>query len=381
MMEKIIAMIPARLGSQRVPKKNLRLLNGKPLISYSIIAAIKSDVFDEIYINSESNVFSEIAEEYGIKFYKRPEKFSSNKTTNDEFAYDFIKKVPGDILVQLLPTSPLITPEEIKGFVTEMISSDYDALVSVENHQIACLYDGKPVNFSLLEKHKSSQTMTPIQSYATVLMAWKYYTFKENIEKYGFAYHGSDGKIGYYALKGLSTIDIDNEEDFELAEVALKHIENTQKHELQYYEPKKNKKIREEKDVPKIMKKDGVRCSDFNHENLPLVNLNEIINTKDNTQSWCHRVVNTENNSATLISQLPGGGNRLHCHPDWNEWWYIVKGMWKWEIEGKTYIVKKGDVVFIEKNKLHKITAIGDEPAIRLAVSRDLVPHVYPENE
>jgi len=55
--------------------------------------------------------------------------------------------------------------------------------------------------------------------------------------------------------------------------------------------------------------------------------------------------------------------------------------MWKWEIEGKTYIVKKGDVVFIEKNKLHKITAIGDEPAIRLAVSRDLVPHVYPENE
>ena len=116
--------------------------------------------------------------------------------------------------------------------------------------------------------------MTPIQSYATVLMAWKYYTFKENIKKYGFAYHGSDGKIGYYALKGLSTIDIDNEEDFELAEVALKHIENKQKNEVQYYEPKNNKKIREEKDVPKIMKKDGVCYNDFNHENLPLVNLN-----------------------------------------------------------------------------------------------------------
>ncbi|MFH1581681.1 MAG: cupin domain-containing protein [Pseudomonadota bacterium] len=375
--KKIIAMIPARLGSQRVPKKNLRLLNGKPLISYVVEAAKASGVFDEIYINSEADIFGELAQEFGVKFYKRPADLSSNEAVNDDFAYDFIKNVKGDILVQLLPTSPLITPEEIKAFVSEMVQGKYYTLVSVENHQIACVYQGKPVNFDLLEKHKSSQTMVPVQSYATVLMAWTYEGYRENMQKKGCAYHGADGKIGYYALKGLSTIDIDNEEDFALAEIALKYRNDPACYEKKFWQPKNEQKTWAEADVPSILKIDGVAQSDFEQENLPLVNLDKIIAGKDNSRSWCHRVVNTENNSATLISQLPGEGNRLHHHPNWNEWWYIVDGKWKWEVEGKEYEVKKGDMVFIQKNKWHKITAIGDRPAIRLAVSREDVPHVY----
>ena len=378
-MKKVIAMIPARLGSQRVPKKNLRLLNDKPLIAYSVEAALASKVFDDIHINSESNIFGEIAEQYGIKFYKRPERLASNKTINDEFAYDFVKNVPGDIIVQLLPTSPLITPQEINGFVSEMVNSEYDTLVSVENHQIACVYKGKPVNFDFFEPHRPSQAMVPVQSYATVLMAWTYSSFLRNMEKYGYAYHGADGKTGYYVLKGLSTIDIDNEEDFIFAEVALKYRDNQKQYEKRYYESKKNKKYRVEVDVCDIMKKDAVIDNDFEHENLPWVKVDDIINSKDNSRSWSCRVINTENNSATLISQLPGEGNRLHYHPNWNEWWYIVKGQWKWELEGKVFIVNKGDIVFIKKNKWHKITAIGDEPAIRLAISRDRVQHVYKE--
>ena len=70
---KIIGMIPARLGSKRVPKKNLRLLNGRPLISYNIETAVKSGVLDEVYVNSEAEIFSNIAKEYGARFYKRPE--------------------------------------------------------------------------------------------------------------------------------------------------------------------------------------------------------------------------------------------------------------------------------------------------------------------
>lgn len=380
-MKKIVAMIPARLGSQRVKKKNLRILNDKPLIAYSIEAACKSEIFSEIYINSEADIFGEIADQYGIKFYKRPEHLASNKTINDEFVFDFIQNVSGDILVQLLPTSPLISSKEIKEFVTEMLSSDYDTLVSVENHQIACIYEGKAINFDLFEPHKPSQMMVPIKSYATVLMAWTYNNFLQNMKKYGCAYHGADGKIGYYVLKGLSTIDIDEEEDFMLAEVALNYRDKQHKYEKKYYNSKKHQQSWEEKNVPKIMKKDGVICRDFDHENLPLVNIDNIIENKDNSRSWCHRVINTENNSATLISQMPGEGNRLHYHPNWNEWWYIVKGKWKWEIEGKEYTVKKGDIVFMQKNKHHKITAVGDEPAIRLAISRDLIPHLYPESE
>ena len=106
--------------------------------------------------------------------------------------------------------------------------------------------------------------------------------------------------------------------------------------------------------------------------------MNKLISKYGSSSSWSHRLVNTENNSVTLIAQMPGEGNRLHYHPNWNEWWYIVKGKWEWDIEGEKTIVKKGDLVFIGKGQKHKITAIGHEMAIRLAVSRADVEHVYP---
>ena len=374
---KLIAMIPARLGSTRVPRKNLRLLNGRPLISYNIETAVKSGVFDEVYVNSEADIFYSIAKQYGAKFYKRPKSLSTDSTNNDQFCIDFINNINGDILIQLLPTSPLISSSEIKDFVDYMLANDFDTLVSTVEHQIAGIFKDKPINFKILEPHISSQDMRPIETYATVLMGWKYTNFLKNMEELGFAYHGGKGKIGYFPIKGLSTIDIDNEEDFRLSEVAIKMKEKSIFTDPEYYEDSANKI---EVDVPEILKKDGVLNSYFNNENDPLVDIEKLIESYDNSTSWCHRLVNTENNSATLIAQMPGEGNRLHFHPNWNEWWYILKGKWEWIIEGDKTIVKKDDFVFIEKGKVHKITAIGNEIAIRLAVSRADVDHVYPRN-
>lgn len=377
-MKKIVGMIPARMGSQRVPMKNLRLLAGKPLIAHATEAAAASKAFDEIYINSEAEIFEEISRMCGVRYYRRPEHLASNKTINDEFVLDFIQNVPGDILIQILPTSPLITPEEIASFVSEMAGGDYDTLVSVQSHRIACVHEGKPVNFNLLDPHRSSQEMTPVESYATALMGWTCLSFLGHIQTCGSAYHGANGKTGYFPLKGLSTIDVDTEDDFRLAEVAMAYKLRPHTGEVNYYKSSKETGLQTEIHVPDILKKDGIVEADFGRENQPLINLDDVIAQKDNSRSWCHRIVNTENNSATLISQMPGEGNRLHYHPDWNEWWYIVSGTWKWEIDGKETIVKKADVVFIEKNKWHRITAMGDKPAVRLAISKDGVSHVYP---
>tara|TARA_Y100000590_G_scaffold180640_1_gene205871 strand:+ start:19424 stop:20554 length:1131 start_codon:yes stop_codon:yes gene_type:complete len=373
---KIIGMIPARLGSKRVPKKNLRLLNGRPLISYNIETAVKSGVLDEVYVNSEAEIFSNIAKEYGARFYKRPENLSTDLANNDQFSFDFINNINGDILIQILPTSPLLSIDDIKGFVSFMIDNDFDTVVSTISHNIAGIYQSSPINFEIFEPHISSQDMSPVETYATVLMGWKYSNFKKNMLDLGFAYHGGKGKIGYYPIKGFATIDIDNEEDFRLAEVAMKMKMQFEFEEPEYYKVIKD---RVEISVPEILKKDGVFYSNFNHENEPLVDLNKLINKYSKSSSWCHRLVNTENNSATLIAQMPSEGNRLHYHPSWNEWWYILKGKWEWNIEGEKTIVKKGDFVFIKKGQKHKITAIGDELAIRLAVSRADVEHVYPE--
>lgn len=371
-------MIPARMGSQRVKQKNIRLLNGKPLIGHIIDTAVLSGVFDEIYINSESEVFQEIADYYNIKFYKRPEYLASNEATNDDFVQDFMQNVQGDLMIQLLSTSPFLRVEDIRNFVNKINNQNLDTLISVKGEQIECVFDGKPINFDRIGKTLPSQCLTPIYAYACGIMGWKYVNFLSNMRKYNSGYHGGDGKIDYFQLKGYATIDIDNEEDFNLAEVVAKFLESK---DMDTHEVTALKKERIETFVPDILKNDGIVHNDFVHENQPINNIDAIINSHDNSISWSHRLVNTENNSATIISQLPGEGNRLHYHPNWNEWWYIIKGQWKWQIEDEEFLIKKDDLVFIEKGKRHKITAVGNEPAIRIAVSRGDVPHIYDVEE
>ena len=130
-------------------------------------------------------------------------------------------------------------------------------------------------------------------------------------------------------------------------------------------------------DVYNILTKDGVKNIDFENENSLISDLNIIIDENKDLENWSKRLINTESNSATLICQQPGEGNRKHHHSNWNEWWYIIKGEWKFEIEDQIYRIKKGQLVLIKKNLKHKITAIGNETAIRLAVSRSDVDHIY----
>lgn len=369
-------MIPARLGSKRVPRKNLRLILGKPLIAYIIEAAKASNSFDEIYVNSESDIFGEIAEEYGVNFYKRDPKFSTDQTINDEFALDFIENVECNILFQLLPTSPLVSGNEIRDFVDGMLHEGCQTYVSVVKHQIACLHGDNPINFTRNERHRSSQEMSPVFNYATVFMGWDAENFRRSIKEIGSGYHGGHGKTGYFELSGLATIDIDEEDDFRLAEVAIRAISDVRAASVpQFYESRRDEAA--EVDVPTILARDGVVVSDFDHENLPVTDIDKVIDEMDSSVSWCRRVINTESNSATLISQLPGEGNRLHYHPEWNEWWYILRGQWKWNIGHDERIIQPGELVFMPKNVWHKITAVGDVPAVRLAVSRGDVAHVY----
>lgn len=235
--KKVIAMIPARIGSKRVHKKNLRLIEGKPLISYILDTITTLDIFDEIYLNADDIIFSKIAKEHNIKFYHRDKSLSTDKSTNDEFTLDFMNNINGDILIQILPTSPLIEKDEIKNFTNFMIKKELETLISVEHKQIASIYKNKPINFEKLKKNPPSQEMEPIKAYATVLMGWEYKSFKNNMSKYNSAYHGGDGKIDYFKVDGLSTIDIDNEEDFLLAQTIIKSFKHKkEQEEIEYYE-------------------------------------------------------------------------------------------------------------------------------------------------
>lgn len=219
--KKIVAMIPARLGSQRIPKKNLRLLGDKVLTQWVGDTCLKANIFDEIYINSESDIFEKIASDVGIKYYKRPLSLASNDATNDDFGLDFINNIDCDILVQVNPTSPFTTKEDITGVVKMFIEGDYKTVHTVKNEQIEALFDGNPLNFDPEKQMPPSQELIPVKLFTSSIMAWDTKTFKANMQKYNCAVYGGNSKIGYYTIKGAGMIDIDNEKDFYLAEAVL----------------------------------------------------------------------------------------------------------------------------------------------------------------
>ena len=366
---KTVVMIPARSGSKRIKKKNTRLLSGKPLISYVIETAKKTGL--PIYMNSDCETILSYAEKMGCIAYKRNKSLTNDKSTNDEFMIDFINNIKADYVLQILPSSPFITIEEITNFIKKM--HKVDTLISVKDAQIGCIYKNNPINFDKLNKNPPSQEMEPIKIYATSLMGWKCKVFSENMKKYGSAYHGGEGETSFFTLNGWSTIDIDNEIDFRTAEAIAQFIPFEDLYKPFYH------KINTYSDqfVPRVLKDDGIVEGVFDQENKTVVNLKKLIDANTSDSSWYHTLINTENNSCTLLNQMPGEGNRKHYHAKWNEWWLIIRGEWKFEIEEDIYKVKEGDLVFIPKGKKHKITAIGKHIASRLAVSRYDVEHIY----
>ncbi len=215
-------MIPARLGSKRVKNKNLKILGGKPLIQHVIDSVKKTNLFDEIYINSEGDVFKEIADKNAINFYKRSEYLASDSATNDEFVNDFLSNIDCKNIFQILPTSPFINTKDINNFFKYFFENNCQTLISQKEVRIECTFKNQPINYEINKQTPPSQELTPIMAYACSLMAWHSDTFQKNMNKYKCAYHGPEGKTDYFKLDGFATVDIDEEFDFLLAEQIYK---------------------------------------------------------------------------------------------------------------------------------------------------------------
>lgn len=377
-MTRLVAMIPARLGSKRVRKKNLRMLGDKPLIAHTIETALASKVFDEVYVNSEADIFGRVAERYGAKFYKRPPKFATDDATNDQFALDFMEHVPCDVLVQLNPTSPFVSCDDMRRAAAMFTSDGADTVLTVKEIRIEGLLNGRPLNFDPTQQMPPSQDLTPLFVFCNGILAWRTDAFRRSMAQFGCAVYGGKGNTKYCVLDGDAALDIDNDADFRLAECVLESRQR-QTAVPAYWDELDRYHEHAESDVPSILVKDGVAENDLHDANHPVTSIEEMLNRGSHDVSWSKRIINSPSNSVTIISQLPGEGNRRHYHADWDEWWLILEGEWIYEIEGREHPIKKGDVVFIERNKLHMVTASGAGRAVRMAVSRADVAHIYPD--
>lgn len=225
-------MIPARIGSTRLKMKNLAILNGKPMVYYAIRAARDSGVFDRIVLNSDHEIFREIAERYKIEFYKRPVELGSSTTKSDDVVIDFIEKNPCDIVVWVNPTSPLQTGEEIKKVIHYFQNEKLDSLITVKDEQVHCVYRRQPVNFNLNERFAQTQDLNPVQPFVYSIMMWRVPTFLQRYKQKGYAFFC--GKTGYYPASRLSGIIIKRQEDLMLADYLLRLFDTQDTYQVRY---------------------------------------------------------------------------------------------------------------------------------------------------
>lgn len=231
---KIIAMIPARIGSQRLKFKNLALLNKKPLIYYSINAAKSSKIFDDIYLNSDDQIFENISKRYSIKFYSRKKKLGSSNTKSDDVVYDFLKNNFCDILVWVNPIAPLIQKNEIKDTVNYFIKKNLNSLITTSYKQAHLLYKKKPINYNLKEKFSKTQDLIPLEYMNYSLMMWKRDSFIKQFEKKGFAM--LHGKVGHYQISDQSSLNVKYLEDLRIINEILKYRKNKKSTKLVKYD-------------------------------------------------------------------------------------------------------------------------------------------------
>jgi len=213
-----IALIPARMGSQRLARKNLRELDGIPLITRAIRKCKRAGCFDQIWVNSEHPDFGTIAEDEGVRFHLRPAELGNHVATSEQYIAEFLERVDCEYLFQVHSIAPLLDVETIRGFVRQATSGQWDCLLSVEEIRIECVYQDKPVNFCFSEK-TNSQDLVPVQKISWSISGWRSSTYLDAVRQGLCASFA--GRIGYYSINSLAAHVIKTEADLLMAQALL----------------------------------------------------------------------------------------------------------------------------------------------------------------
>ena len=388
---KRVAMIPALLGSQRIPDKNLLLVDGYPMMFRVVEACKASGVFDSIYINSEHSIFRDWAKMLGVDFYPRPPERGgsrcgmTNKSrqckgdrcqTHDHFLYDFMEflKEPAHLAL-VHTTSPLLKGETIKAFMEKLEKENYDSLFSIEERFTETMFDGRPLNFSFAEKIPT-QTLPPVQMITWAMTGWKTASFMESYRRDNKKENGPTyvGKMGVFPLDRVQAIDVDNMDDLTVAEACLQH----RRHQVvpgQFKVPEGFLGV--ESCLVDLIRRDGVTKFVNEKANSRHSNLDQI-KKEMGPPPWIYVLVYSSTDQTGLICQKPGEGCRKHMHVTHDEWWVTLDGQFRWELgDGMVINTKQGDVVCIPKGMPHQITCTGDKPGIRMAKGGRDMDHVY----
>ena len=223
----IVAIIPARAGSEGIPSKNIIDFCGKPLLAWSVIHALQTTEINSVWVTSDGDDVLKVAENYGANVIKRPKNISSNIATSESAWIHALNEIEKnhdkiDLIVGMQATSPIREPGDLSLAINTLIENNYDSLLSVselEDYFIWEIHNGipRPVNY---DKNKRKMRQNIGKSY---LENGSFYIFKPAILETENNRLG--GKIGTYILKKHKMFQVDNFEDLKLCESIMKGYE------------------------------------------------------------------------------------------------------------------------------------------------------------
>lgn len=178
-------VITVRIGSERLPRKNLRLLSGRPLPSYAIEIAKRAGVFDRIVLDGDDPVFENIARDGRVEFYLRPRHLGHSSIPFDEVILDFMEKHPSDLVAVVNSPSPLLKPEEVAKAVRMVLEDRCDSVIASQFVNHHALFQGEPVNFETNTKIARTQDLIPVETLCDSFMVWRSRIFRESMAKQG----------------------------------------------------------------------------------------------------------------------------------------------------------------------------------------------------
>ena len=218
-MNKLVAVVPIRKGSQRVKHKNFKPFGGKNLLIHKIEILKKLDYVDEIIINTDSDKAISLAKKLGVKYFKRDAYFASSQCVNSEFWKNVADNTKSEFIMFTNCTSPLIklsTYKEIISLSKKFIEKNkFDSLNTVTEIKEFLFKDNKPINFKL-NKTPNSQNLPNIVKL----------NFAINILKTKQMSSGKSliGKMPYlHKLNEVEGLDINTEYEFLFAEYLYKY--------------------------------------------------------------------------------------------------------------------------------------------------------------
>lgn len=218
-----LAIIPARGGSKRLPRKNILNLNGKSLIAYSIEAGLQSKYIDKVIVTSDDEEILSISKEFGADIIKRPDVLASDRATSFDAIKHTIENVDKyDYIVLLQPTSPLRSATQVDEAIELLETKEANAVVSV------CEMDHSPLWSNILPQDGSMQGFLrdevlnkrsqDLEKYYRLNGAIYICKTENLLEEESFFLKEN---IYSFVMDRESSVDIDEEIDFKIAEVLI----------------------------------------------------------------------------------------------------------------------------------------------------------------